>query len=478
MLFTDSFFLFYFLPAVLAIHYFTTRLNPKPTYSNLSRLVLFGSTLAFYGYQEPWWLLPFFVSITFDFLWAYLLAKVDHPGLRKGFLIASVIQNLALLALFKYWDFITANLAALAPNTFATVPRLTLNHVPLALPAGISFYTFESLSFVIDVYRREVKPPKNPLEFFAFIGMFPRFIAGPIVRYKDMQSQFQHYAGMDLEKGLALFIGGFFLKTCFADHFAVFLPYAFRPTPEAVGFVAAWVGVLAYTMQIYFDFAGYSLMAIGLGKCLGFDFPENFRTPYHAQSLSDFWRRWHISLSSWLRDYVYKAMGGSRHGTTRTYVNLLLTMVIGGVWHGASWNFVVWGGWHGLVLAIERALIKTTNGPSWFGRAYTFLAVMIGWVFFKASDLAQARSILTSMFNPWHGPTPFNPEGLKTHLLSLCFCAFGLVYGLHLEPRFTFTFKTLEQFNGWQKAGLVALFICALVTVFSSATVPFLYFQF
>ncbi len=461
MLFTDSLFLFYFLPAALALHALTTFFRRGPSYNNTSRLLLFFLTLVFYGVKQPWWLLPFFVGILFDFLWASLLMRIERPRARAVILSLSVAQNLTLLGIFKYWDFLGANLVALFPQWAGRFPHFALGDSPIPMPAGISFYTFESLSFVIDVYRRELIPPRNPLEFFAFIGMFPRFIAGPIVRYKEMTKQFARYGGMQIERGLYQFVHGLFLKVCFADNFALLVDYAFG-NPANAGFFGAWIGVIAYTMQIYFDFSGYSMMAIGIGRCLGFEFPANFKTPYLSTSLTDFWRRWHISLSSWLRDYLYRPLGGNKHGTLRTYLNLFLTMLLGGIWHGASWMFVAWGAWHGACLAIERALGLKAS------RARTMLIVMIGWVFFRASSMGDAATILAAMFSPWRG-LALNPEGLLTRPVSLPFCAAGILYCFWLEPRL----------GELKRAGVaVAMFAVSLVIAFSSMTIPFLYFQF
>jgi alginate O-acetyltransferase complex protein AlgI len=310
VLFTDGIFLFYFLPAALLLHRLALG-RSRGYYPFCAKIVIFVLTLVFYGYRDVWWLIPFLVSVSFDFFWASLLIRAERPALRKALLFASVAQNLSLLALFKYREF----LGAYVPF----MPSLAQDGLPLALPAGISFYTFESLSFVVDVYRREINSPLRAGDFFAFIGTFPRFIAGPIARYQSIVKQFRQYPGMQLEKGLVLFARGLFLKAVFADQFAVFVPYAFGNGFNGSS-LAAVLGVLSYAMQIYFDFSGYSLMAIGLGYCLGFEFPNNFDRPYLATSLRDFWRRWHMTLSSWLRDYLYVPLGGNRRGPLRTRI--------------------------------------------------------------------------------------------------------------------------------------------------------------
>lgn len=463
MLFTDTLFLFYFLPFALLLHRLCLRGGKPGRYGALPQACLFILTVIFYASGQLWWIVPFFVCIGFDFLWANLVYRAPHPRLRQFFCFCSIAQNLLLLGFFKYAAFLKTNLTALSPSLGQWVPQVELNG-PFPLPAGISFYTFESLSFVIDIYRGKIAPPQRPLDFFAFIGMFPRFIAGPIVRYSDLEKQFHRYPGMQIEEGLLLFMKGFFLKSCLADSFAALVPYAFGPvTPVATG--AAWIGVIAYTLQIYFDFSGYSLMAIGLGRCFGFQFPENFNQPYQATSLQDFWRRWHISLSTWLRDYVYLSLGGNRGGRWATLRNLFLTMLIGGLWHGATWNFVLWGAWHGGLLAIER---RFPSPSDWVGRVRTLLSVMIGWVLFRAADLPEAGRILRALFIP--NAVPFNHEGLATNGIALGFCALGIGLVVFKEQKLHLWFA--------RKASAAVLFVIGLLYLLSANLVPFLYFQF
>jgi alginate O-acetyltransferase complex protein AlgI len=473
MLFTDSFFLFYFLPAALFSLFLAAAIRPQRGYSTLSKALLFCLTIAFYGFQEVWWLVPFFVCLCLSWVWVQLLERIEQVSLRRAVLALSVAQSLGLLGLFKYWPFIHQNLVGVFPRTAEWLPQLLMDQKSIVLPAGISFYTFESLSFVIDVYRKQVAPPKNPLDFICFMAMFPRFVAGPIVRYREIASQFSVNYGMQLEKGFILFAAGFCLKTLFADHFGLFAQYAFE-NDGTLGFVAAWVGLFSYTLQIYFDFSGYSLMAIGLGWCLGFEFPDNFNRPYCASSLQDFWRKWHISLSRWLRDYLYTSLGGSRKGPYRTYGNLFLTMVLGGLWHGSGWTFLLWGAWHGGWLVLERRF------PSLFPRSQirTFLLVMLGWVFFRAKDLTQARVLFSALLNPLVGITSFNFAGLEANYLSLALCAIGVLYCFCLEPQLKCPLTQAPTPCIAQRALLGAVFVFALIVHFSSVVIPFLYFQF
>lgn len=476
MLFTDPIFLFYFLPFGLFIMRQVTRQATGREFPALARVLIFGLTTIFYGFREPWWLVPFIICIFFDFFWASRIHRSQSARARRLWLSLSVMQNLCLLGIFKYRAFILDNLGALGLTGMQWL-RLEIQGEPIGLPAGISFYTFESLSFVIDVYRRDILPPKKVSEFFGFIGMFPRFVAGPIVRYRDMVSQFRCYAGMQLEAGLFLFIYGLFLKVIFADNFEVFTRYAFDRSGQ-IDFLGAWIGSLSYTFHIYFDFSGYSLMAIGLGRALGFQFPTNFNRPYLATSAQDFWRRWHISLSSWLRDYLYISLGGSRHGKLRTMRNLLITMLLGGLWHGAAWHFVAWGAFHGAWLAIERAFPIREKWSENLNRKVTFVVVVIGWVIFRSENgIGEIGEILSAMF--WPRNFAFNPEGLVLHPISLAACFVGIWHCFVFEKRVDAL--ALEQSvvkGARQVVAALAMLGTALFFGFSERSIPFIYFQF
>lgn len=473
MLFHTPDFLFYFLPAALLLHRLTLVGRRAGSYGALPRVCLLLVTLVFYGWEHPWWLIPFAVSVGGDFLWSTLLVRADDQRVRQRLCALSVVQNLALLGYFKYWDAVAIALHAWFPDTTAW-----LRPHGLGLPAGISFYTFESLSYVIDVYRREIVPPKNPFEFFGFMAMFPRFIAGPIVRYRDMREQFDHYRGMRVWPGLYLFVQGLFLKLCFADSFAVFTGYVTH-APDRIDATAAWIGTIAYAMQIYFDFSGYSLMAIGLGVALGFDFPDNFRRPYTATSLQDFWRRWHISLSTWLRDYVYRPLGGNRRGRFGTYRNIFFTMLLGGLWHGAALKYVAWGAWHGAFLCVERALGWNSDRHSLVSWLRTLVVVVTGWVFFFASDLSQAWVILQEMFLLRRGGEPFSAGVLLAHPITTALCVAGIAYCFILEPWLAAKGPRTEPSGSFGEQLLATgMLASALIIGLSQFTVPFLYFQF
>ena len=345
MVFSSNVFLFLFLPIFLGLYYLSSN-----RYRNL--LILIGSYV-FYA----WWRVDFlllFVAVT---LWNYLFGlRIDRAGTRskaaQRWVLWGVAGNLATLGYFKYANFGMSNLNALLES--AGLEPFVLTHV--ILPIGISFYIFQSISYLIDVYRGDTEPTRNLINFAAFIALFPQLIAGPVLRYKDLADQFTGRSH-NLDKfaeGATRFMQGFVKKVFIADTLAPLVDHCFALQNPSTG--DAWLGMLAYTAQLYFDFSGYSDMAIGLGLMMGFRFMENFNQPYISQSITEFWRRWHISLSTWLRDYLYVPLGGNRGGTFNTYRNLFLTMLLGGFWHGANWTFLIWGAWHGTWLAIERAL--------------------------------------------------------------------------------------------------------------------------
>lgn len=457
MPFTDRLFLCYFLPLSVLLHRITVKSGTG--YSTFSRLVFFGLTLYFYGKENPVWLLPFGLTIFFDFLWGALLTKTENSRSRKIILVVSVTQNVLLLAFYKY-----------------QIPFPTLSLASIALPAGISFYTFESLSYVFDIYRKEIIPPKNPLHFFSFIGMFPRFIAGPIVRYKDIQTQCENYRGPDIERGILYFTFGLFLKVCFANSFAVFSSFLVPFVPP-VHWVNAWAGLLSYHLQIYFDFWGYSVMAIGLGYCFGFTYPKNFDKPYHAKSLRDFWRRWHISLSTWLRDYVYIPLGGGKAGHLRTLRNIFITMLIGGIWHGNNLTFLVWGAWHGGWLCFERIFHTPLKSRPLFHKTFSQLVVLLGWIPFASNNLRNAFNF-TKCLIPGENLKHFNPVLFDLEIPALTLCFVGILFLLFIEPS-DYERKiemVLESFR-LKILAFCTLFLSILLLA-SRMGVPFLYFKF
>jgi alginate O-acetyltransferase complex protein AlgI len=480
MLFTDPLFLFFFLPLFLAGFAMLTRASGGRYRTPLKLFVLL-STLVFYGWRHrPAWWLPFCAAIAFDFLWSKLLVSLTGPGQRRLVVAASIAQNLLLLFVYKYLAWILAfdtwDGWAMAEG-LRTVWLDANGTQRYEMPAGISFYLFESMSYVIDVYRRAVTPPRNPLDFFSFIAMFPRMIAGPIVRYAQVVYQMADWPGMRMRRGLPLFMLGFVYKALLADSCALLTAPAFDVA--APGAAGAWLGVVAYAFQLYFDFAGYSLMAIGLGHCIGFYFPTNFVNPYAARSITDFWRRWHVSLSSWLRDYVYISLGGNRKGPWRRNLNVLITMALGGLWHGANLTFLVWGLFHGVLLVAEHLSAGVRERwPVPLQRALTFLLVLVGWTVFRADDMAHAGRVLTALGGGGGLGLDAMVSAIARHPFSAAWLIPAALYALVWCPRFTVAPEDRETWHWTSEAAIASLFVVAVLLTLTARLVPFLYFQF
>jgi alginate O-acetyltransferase complex protein AlgI len=478
MQFTSITFYLYFLPVFLLLF----RLVSKSTrLSFLAKIVLIIGTYFFYGFENTSFLIPFIFATLLDLLWAVLLDSCPPSATRRRRLIvaASVVQNLSLFFIFKYLNAVAA--------TFPHVTELqTLQHAfadqngLIALPPGISFYLFESLSFVIDCYRRTIRVPKNPFNFLVFISMFPRFIAGPIVRYADLEDAIHHYRGMRVGDGLVLFQIGFIIKILLADSLVPLVSLSFA---HNYFFYPSWLAAIAYTFQLYLDFSAYSLMAIGLGLMIGFPFLDNFREPYISQNITEFWRRWHISLSSWLRDYVYIPLGGSRGPLWRTNLNLFLTMLIGGIWHGAHLTFLIWGIYHGALLVLERQARKF--GFALNSKAATFFLVLIGWVVFKADNFLQVAQMFRGMLGQFGSGRYVLRDFVLHNQLFLLLSFIGVLWALIFEP----AVRRRREQKPWAAlrlslvpwpvlSVLFALFVLAVSMSLSARTIPFLYFQF
>jgi D-alanyl-lipoteichoic acid acyltransferase DltB (MBOAT superfamily) len=451
---TPAFFLFLFV--VLGAFYLLPRWGRKP--------LLLVASYFFYMSWNPKFVALLLTLTAIDYTAALLIAHTQEPRRRKAMLLVSLAANLGFLGFFKYFNFLGDNLAALLgkpAHAFA---------LDIVLPLGISFHTFQSISYVVDVYRRQQAAVRSPLDYALFIAFFPQLVAGPIVRARDFFRDLHHWsapAPADQLRGVLLIALGLAKKVALADQFAQIADQYFRAPSAHPGMLPAWSGAFAFAMQIYFDFSGYTDMAIGMAKLFGFHFPVNFRRPYLATSITDFWRRWHISLSSWLRDYLYIPMGGNRGGRLRTYRNLLLTMLLGGLWHGASWNFVVWGGYHGVLLAIERA---TGESKRLIRIPLTFMLVLLGWVFFRAATFSDSLYVLRAMFSSTEG------EWLvPVWLLALLAVAFILAVA---EERAGW-FDKLASGPAWAYAAACAALLAG-VELFGVAgqAVPFVYFQF
>ena len=467
MVFTSTIFLYAFLPAFLLLY----ALAPR---AMRSLLIAIGSCV-FYGWWNPSFVGLLLASSVIDYWLGGRIASDRRRGAGSGrrWLVLSLVANLSLLGWFKYANFGVQTFRALLQGLgFAG----DFAWVDVVLPVGISFYTFQTMSYTIDVYRGEVQTAASFVDFLCYVSMFPQLVAGPIVRYSVVEHELQHreHSLAKVQRGVLFFQTGMVKKLLLADALAPLAGAAFS-TPDAgqLGGVDAWLGILAYTFQIYFDFSGYSDMAIGLGLLLGFHFPINFDAPYRSRSITEFWRRWHISLSTWLRDYLYVALGGNRRGTLRTYGNLMATMLLGGLWHGAAWNFVAWGGYQGGWLVLERLAGKRPwygSAPPFVRTAITFLLVMVGWVLFRARDLGHAGDYLGTMFGMGSG------EAARL-LPSAPLCELGIAAVV------VWTMPTSQRAVARAHPAFVVLLqllfvLAALQLRAAPENIPFLYFQF
>jgi alginate O-acetyltransferase complex protein AlgI len=395
MVFSSIIFLFLFLPITLGVYYFS-----KENYRN-GVLLFFSLVFYFWGEGKYTIILIMYMVVNYTagrFIERYRQFETSK-GLRKAkfVLLLSIIFDLGFLLFYKYFVFGLTNL-----NRILAFIGYSLPVPQIHLPIGISFFTFQALSYVVDIYGKEVKAEKNIISFSMYKGLFPQLIAGPIIRYKDISNQVnsRSTSAVKFISGIKRFIIGLGKKVLIANTVSIAADAVFGLKSSDLSFQITWVGVICYSLQIYFDFSGYSDMAIGLGRMFGFDFLENFNYPYISKSIRDFWRRWHISLSSWFRDYVYIKLGGNRIGKYRSYLNLLVVFSLCGLWHGASWTFVVWGLWHGLFLVIERTKLGRNLGSTakLFQFVYTILIVLVGWVFFRSESLSYAIEYLKAMF--------------------------------------------------------------------------------
>jgi alginate O-acetyltransferase complex protein AlgI len=477
VVFSSTTFLFLFLPVVLALYFAMPRRGRN--------LVLIAAGFFFYAWGAGGFVFAVLLSTLADWLLGLGVQRARQEGDRsRAALLATlaVCQNLGLLIYFKYSGFLlnqlTDTLSALGSG------RHFSTHV--LLPIGISFFTFEKISYIVDIWRGDVRARRNPLDVLLFVFLFPRSIAGPIVRLREIEDQLgvRPVRLDDLMEGATRFVHGLVKKVVVADTVAPVADAAFASGvhPTTTG---AWLGALAYTLQIYFDFSGYSDMAIGLAQVFGFRLPENFNRPYSAISITDFWRRWHMTLSRWFRDYLYIPLGGNRASSGRVYFNLALVFVLVGFWHGAQWTFVVWGAYHGTLLIIERVTGQRPTGDGPVGavvarRALTFLLVIFGWVLFRAPSIDGAAHYLWRMLTP-HGFAP--GPGVETALTNQVLVVGGLALLVALFPRRLVIGRALAYGQGrlvnTGRAGIVAIGLpLALILVVSGTFSPFLYFRF
>lgn len=389
MLFSSTFFLYIFLPLVLIIYY---GMSKKQESRNLILLI---ASLIFYAWGEPKFVLVMLMSIAANYYFGILVDRKKHAHNVKLYLVLMVVFNLSIMGIFKYLGFTVETINGIAGLNL-TVPQI-------ALPIGISFFTFQSISYVIDVYRGHGKVLKNPLDVGLYIAFFPQLVAGPIVRYETIANEIhgRKETEKDFAEGIVRFTIGLSKKVLLSNQFALIADKAYSlEEAGTLTVVFAWLGAISYMLQIYFDFSGYSDMAIGLGKMFGFHFNENFNFPYISKSVSEFWRRWHISLGTWFRDYVYIPLGGSRVGKVKLFRNIFVVWLLTGIWHGANWTFIVWGVYFGVLLLIEKftGLDKWLAKSKIVGHVYTLFLVLISWVLFRASSLGDAISYMKFMF--------------------------------------------------------------------------------
>ena len=470
MVFSSVLFLFRFLPFFFIVYFLIPGRGKN--------VVLFLGSLLFYAWGEPVYILLMLFSTLVDYVNGRLIGKFQGRNQAKVFLVLSVVINLFILCFFKYADFLIQTVNGL---TGAGLP-----HLNLPLPIGISFYTFQTMSYTIDVYRGKAKVQRNILDFGVYVTMFPQLIAGPIVKYSDVEREL-HGRKVDIigiSHGTKRFVTGLAKKALLANMIGELWADISAMEFAGMSVLTSWIGVLAFAFQIYFDFSGYSDMAIGLGEIMGFHFPENFNYPYIASSVTDFWRRWHISLGSWFREYVYIPLGGNRKGLSRQLLNILAVWMLTGIWHGAGWNFLLWGLWFAFLLMMEKLFLGRVLSrlPGGIGMIYNALAVLLGWVLFALDTPAGIGGYLAAMFG--HGGKLIDSQGL--YLLGEYFVLL-VIAAVAATPLPGLLAKGLERAEtGWgialyrlgEKVVPALLLLLSIAVIVDGTFNPFLYFRF
>ncbi len=463
MVFSSLVFLFAYLPLTLVIYYITPR--------KWRNLFLFFINLLFYGWGEPLLVFLMLFNVAFNYVGGWLVDKYRHDAKKKKlFLILTCALDIGILAVFKYTGMIT--------ETLNNLPFLNIPDLHISLPIGISFYTFQTMSYVIDVYRNDAPVSKSFINFGTYVALFPQLIAGPIVRYRDVAEQLIHRRETlaMFTKGVKLFCVGLAKKVLIANQMGALTSAII--TADDNGVLGTWVGIIGYTFQIYFDFSGYSDMACGLGNMLGFEFLKNFNYPYISKSITDFWRRWHISLSTWFKEYVYIPLGGNRKGVPRQILNLLIVWGLTGLWHGAAYNFIFWGLYYGCLLILEKFVLKRflDNLPPALQHVYTMFIVLIGWGLFYFTDTGELFTFLGNLFN-------FSRGLVGNHSLNtiLSYLPMLIVAGVASTP---LAAKLYEKVAAKRYIWIAETAFCAAVLFLSTASLvnqsynPFLYFRF
>ena len=467
MLFSSSVFIFIFLPLVLFLYYISGK--------KIRNYILLLASLIFYAWGGVNYLKILMVSILINYIFGLLIDKtVDRSHLRKFILILGIILNLALLFYYKYYDFFIENIN--------NILNMNLELKRIVLPIGISFFTFQGMSYIIDIYRNDGKVNKNIFSVALYISFFPQLVVGPIIKYKIIDEQIRvRKESIDyFSYGINRFVIGLGKKIIISDMLGAISDNIFLlANSSGIDMITAWIGAICYTLQIYFDFSGYSDMAIGLGHLFGFKFPENFNYPYISRSITEFWRRWHISLSTWFKEYLYIPLGGNRRGNV--YFNLFVVFLVTGLWHGASWNFVIWGLWHGMFMIIER-VIRNENWykkiPSFIKIFITLFIVIIGWVLFKATTLEEGLKYLSIMF----GLSNFSNITFEyTYFISRKFIVLIIIGIMASTPIFKKIFnryRGIKVFELIKTLLIILLFIISIIFMVNSTYSPFIYFQF
>ncbi|MEH7458531.1 MBOAT family O-acyltransferase [Bacillus sp. JJ1127] len=471
MVFSSSIFLFIFLPLVL-FFYFIVR-------AELRNFVLLAFSLVFYAWGEPRFVFLMLFSILLNYCFGLLVHYYDQrKNMKVTFLIMAVIGNILLLSYFKYISFFT--------DILNQALHLSIHIDPVPLPIGISFYTFQAMSYVIDIYRKDGEVQKNPLNLALYISIFPQLIAGPIVRYNIVAEQIKKriHSFEKFTEGIQIFILGLSKKILIANQVGFVADKIFALPPSEVSVGTAWIGIIAYTLQIYFDFSGYSDMAIGLGKMFGFDFPQNFHYPYISKSISEFWRRWHITLGSWFRDYVYISLGGNRVSKLANYRNLFIVWGLTGLWHGASWTFLAWGLYYGVIISLEKAGLEKLLKKLWkpLQHIYVLLIVMVGWVFFRADNFTYSFQYLKSMFGLQNHPLTDDNTMLYIHEYGIVFLI-AFIAATPILARIKNVLELAPKIHVFsiqivRPVLLLTLFMISIMYLVNSTYNPFIYFRF
>ncbi len=471
MVFSSILFLFRFLPIFMILYF----LAP----GRAKNLVLFLGSLIFYAWGEPVYIVLMLFSTVSDYIHGILIGPRRGTKAAKGLMVSSIVINLLMLGFFKYADFLI--------QTINSIGGFSIPLFELGLPIGISFYTFQTMSYTIDVYRGEAKVQKNLLDFAVFVTMFPQLIAGPIVKYRDVESKL-HTRKSDIcaiSYGAKRFVLGLAKKVLLANNMGLIWTTVKSYDYGEMSVLTAWLGIIAFALQIYFDFAGYSDMAIGLGAVMGFQFPENFNYPYISKSVTEFWRRWHMTLSSWFKEYVYIPLGGNRKGLPRQILNILIVWMLTGIWHGAGWNFVLWGLWFAAFLIVEKIFLRKllSKLPGVVGHTYCLIVVLVSWVMFELESVASIGNYISAMFGV-NGGVLWDNKALYLGRENLVLLVIAV---LAATPIFTAPVKRLKRsktgyamalYSFGEKVIPALLLLLSIAYVVEASYNPFLYFRF